>query len=186
MPVYKIDYEYSEELHERIISDIENSLDKELIERVLGVFNDAGLPIKVKHLFPDTPNAYYRILCFIKKSAEAVIINTRTDLGKEGVTEGLSTQVRIANKNTFDKLDQFTENIRTQIIKANDCRFCSDKCEGKRYEFEYNDDKYVKCHYLCSNFCFTIHDIADIEDIISIIKDELAFAKTKNSRKKSK
>lgn len=179
MPVYKIEYDYSSELHERIIADIDKEIDKVCVEKILNIFHDAGLTIKVKHLFPDTPNAYYRILCFIKKSSEAVIINTRTDLGKEGVVDGLLLQIRIVNKNTFDILDQLSESIRSQIVGGNECRFCSAKCEGKRYEFVYAGTEYTKCQYLCSNFRLTIHDENAVEDVVRIIKDELSYKKSK-------
>ena len=163
------------------MDDLDQTIDKVCVERILSIFHEAGLTIKVKHLFPDTPNAYYRILCFIKKSAESVIINTRTDLGKEGVINGLSIQIRIANKGTFDMLEQFTDSIRSQIVGANECRFCSAKCEGKRYEFAYAGTKYTKCQYLCSNFRLTVHDEETVDDVVSIIKDELAY---KNAKKK--
>lgn len=179
MPVYKKEYDYSPEIHERMVNTLDQAVDKDCVERILNIFHDAGLTIKVKHLFPDTPNAYYRILCFIKKSAESVIINTRTDLGKEGVIDGLSIQIRIVNKNTFEMLEQFTESIRSQIIGANECRFCSEKCDGKRYEFAYAGTEYTKCQYLCSNFRLTVHDEKMVDDVVSIIKDELAYQSTK-------
>ena len=179
MPVYKIDYDYSPELHERIIADISQPMEKLCAEKILSIFHNAGFTIKVKHLFPDTPNSYYRILCFIKKSAEAVIINTRTDLEKESVINSMTVQIRIVNKSTFDMLEQFTDGIRTQIVDANNCRFCSEKCNGKRYEFVYAGTQHTKCHYLCSNFRFTVHDENEINDIISIIKNELEYKKIK-------
>lgn len=182
MSVYKKEYDYSPEIHERIMDDLDQAIDKVCVERILSIFHDAGLTIKVKHLFPDTPNAYYRLLCFIKKSAESVVINTRTDLGKEGVIDGLSIQVRIENKNTFNMLEQFTESIRSQIVCANECRFCSTKCEGKRYEFTYAGIEYTKCRYLCSNFSLKVHDEKMVDDVVSIIKDELAYKiKRKNN-----
>lgn len=181
MPVYKREYDYSPKIHERVMDDLDQTIDKVCAERILSIFCDAGLTIKVKHLFPDTPNAYYRVLCFIKKSAESVIINTRTDLGKKGVVNGLSIQIRIVNKNTFDMLEQFTESIRSQIIGADECRFCSEKCEEKRYEFAYTGTKYIKCRYLCSNFRLTVHDEKTVDDVITIIKNELAY---KNAKKK--
>ena len=181
MSVYKKEYDYSPKIHESIMDDLAQTIDKVCVERILSIFHEAGLTIKVKHLFPDTPNAYYRILCFIKKSAESVIINTRTDLGKEGVINGLSIQIRIANKSTFDKLEQFTDSIRSQIVGANECRFCSGKCEGKRYEFAYAGTKYTKCQYLCSNFRLTVHDENTVDDVVNIIKDEVEY---KNAKRK--
>ncbi len=180
MSLYKVEYDYSSELLEKIMDSFSVSTDKINVKRILNVFLDAGLPIKVKHLFPDTPKAYYRILCFIKKSAESVIINTRTDLGKDGVIDGLSIQICIANKKTFDMLGDFTESIRTQIIGGNECRYCSAKCEGKRYEFTYAGIQYTKCRYLNSNFRLTMQNENDVNNIVDIIKNELALIKTKN------
>ena len=172
-------YDYTPMLLENIVSDLSAPLEQHIVERIVKLFYEAGLPVKVKHLFPNTPNSYWRILCFIKKSAEAVIINTRNDLGKEGVKDGLNLQLRIMNRASFDRLDEFTENVRDQIIGANDCRFCSAKCEGKRYVFAYAGAEYVKCQYLCSNFRFVIQTEEDIRDIAALVEDEIAFGKAK-------
>lgn len=179
---FVVTYEYSPELMDSIVDSVSKVSDKKLINQILGLFYEAGLHIKVKHCFPDTPREYYRILCFIKKSAEAVIINTKEDLGKEGVRDDLNIQVRIVNQNTLDNLDQLSENIRKQIVGANDCRYCSEKCVGKKYVFSYNDTEYTKCQYLCSNFRMTIENDSDIESIINIIRDEITYKKPKKTR----
>lgn len=175
-------YDYTPTLLHDMTADLKDLLEKQAVEQIVNLFYEADLPVKVKHLFPDTPKSYYRILCFIKKSAEAVIINTRNDLGKEGVEDGLNLQVRIVNSVTFDRLDAFTENVRGQITDANDCRFCSAKCEGKRYVFSYAGTEYTKCQYLCSNFRFTIQTKEDVRDIAAIVKDEIAYKKAKKKK----
>lgn len=182
MSAYMETYDYAPER----LNEITGSLlppEKLLVSRMLDLFHDAALPIKVKHLFPNTPNAYYRIVCFIKKSAEAVIINTRTDWGKDGVTDGLNLQIRIACAQTLAQLDTLSESIRTQILHAGDCRFCSPKCEGQRYVFTYADTQYTKCRYLCSNFRFTLQSEADADDLIRIAAAEIACKKSKSSHK---
>ena len=179
---FVVNYEYSPELMDSIVDSVSNASDKKLINQILGLFYEAGLHIKVKHCFPDTPKAYYRILLFIKKSAEAVIINTKEDLGKEGVADGLNIQVRIVNQNTLDNLEKVSENIRNQIVGANDCRYCSEKCVGKKYVFSYNETEYTKCQFLCSNFRMTIENDSDIESVINIIRDEIAYKKTRKTK----
>ena len=77
-------------------------------------------------------------------------------------------------------LGDFTESIRTQIIGGNECRYCSAKCEGKRYEFTYAGIQYTKCRYLNSNFRLTMQNENDVNNIVDIIKNELALIKTKN------
>lgn len=114
-------YDYAPELFNNIVADIKEASEKSLTEQVIKLFYDTGLTVKVKHIFLDTPNAYYRVLCFIKKSAESVIINTRNDLGKDGVVDGFNIQIRIVNHNIFNNLNQFTENIQNQIVNAHDC-----------------------------------------------------------------
>lgn len=180
---YVMNYEYSDETLKAALSDVKKAGDRALIERMVGLFAQNGLTIKFKHCFPDTPNAYWRILCFIKKSAESVIVNTRTDLGKEGVVDGLNLQVRIANQATLDGLSTLTEGIRRQILNGNDCRFCSAKCEGKRYVFSYVGVEYVKCQYLNSNFRLTVDDEYDLECVLGIVGREIDAAKKKPGRR---
>lgn len=179
-------YDYSPELLDSILSGVNKASDTFLITQILGLFHDAGLHIKVKQCFPDSPNEYYRLSCFIKKSAETVIINTKQDLGKDGVIDGLNIQIRILNQDTLNNLDLLSENIRNQIIRANDCRYCSDKCVGKKYVFSYNDTEYTKCQYLCSNFRLTVENDNDINNIISIIKAEISYKNTKKKVQKQR
>ena len=165
-------YDYSPELLQNILSVIDRKAERDLTERIVRYFIDAGLTVKVKHIFYDKPWAYFRVMCYIKKSAEAVIINTKTDLGKEGVVDGMAFQLRISNTKTFEELDKLSENVRNQIVNANDCGYCSAKCEGKRHTFSYNGTDHVKCHFICSNFRFADISEIDIASIMAIIKNE--------------
>lgn len=166
-------YDYSSEIVNGIIASIENQAEKSVAQQIIERFVQAGLTVKVKHIFYDKPWAYYRILCFIKKSAETVIINTKNDLGKDGVVDGMNIQIRITNGNTFEKLDELECSVRKQIINAHDCSYCSAKCEGKRYLFAYQGKDYVKCQFLCSNFRFANICKSSIPSIITIVNGEL-------------
>lgn len=170
-------YNYTPELIRNVLSSLDAETDRNLTEQIVSLFYDAGLTIKIKHIFYGTPNAYYRIQCYIKKSAESVIINTRNDLGKSGVVDGLNVQVRIENRDVFERLDSLSESIRKQIVEASDCRYCSAKCEGKRYVFTYANTEYTKCQYLCSNFRFTSNAKEDFNSIVDIIKKEILYKK---------
>jgi hypothetical protein len=170
-------YPYSPDLLEKIIENIDQKLEKDSIKLIVKYFENANLKITVKHLFYDKPCAYYRILCFIKKSKESVIINTKNDLGKSGVTDGMIIQLRIENKETLSNFNEFTENIRKQILEGNNCGYCSKKCEGKRYTFMHNNKEYVKCYMLCSNFRFRIYDEEDFKNLMEIIQNEIKLYK---------
>ncbi len=172
-------YDYSPELLDIISASVDGDCEKALISRFTEAFAEAGLAVRIKHCFPDTPKAYYRITCFIKKSAEAVIVNTRQDLGKDGVTDGMSVQLRITDQRTLDSLDRLSEGVRRQIVGAIDCRFCSDKCEGKKYVFSYGGSEYTKCRYICSNFRITAENAADIESIMYIVRSEIEYNRKK-------
>lgn len=172
-------YEYSPELIDTILASVDGAVENALISQIAGTFSQAGLIIRIKHCFPDTPNEYYRITCHIKKSAEAVIVNTRQDLGKDGVTDGMSVQLRITDQRTFDTLERLSEGVRRQIVGAIDCRFCSDKCTGKKYVFSYEGNEYTKCRYICSNFRLTAENTSDIESIMDIVRSEIEYNRKK-------
>lgn len=168
-------FPYSPDLLDDILTDINSDVAKKTARQIIRLFDEAGLTIKVKHIFPMKPTAYYRVLCFIKKSKETVIINTKQDNGPAGVVEGMNIQLRIENENSFTTLDDLTENIRRQILNASDCRFCSPKCDGKRYIFTYHGTEYTKCQMLCSNFRLRVTDENDINSIIKLVGLEITF-----------
>jgi hypothetical protein len=166
---------YSPDLLDAILADIDGTVAKRTARQIIKLFDEAGLTIKVKHIFPTKPSAYHRVLCYIKKSKETLIINTKQDNGPSGVVEGMNIQLRIEDANSFTKLDDLTDNIRRQILNASDCRFCSPKCEGKRYIFTYHGTEYTKCQMLCSNFRLRVTDENDVDSVTTLVEQELAF-----------
>ena len=165
--------DYSPEFMEIFLSTIDNCDDKETIRKIVGRFIDCGLPVKVKRYNQKVMDGTYRILCFIKKSAEAVIINNK-GMGREGV----SIQVRIVDRSVLDKLDELSENIRNQILNAADCGHHSVKCD-KQYAFTYRKNKHEKCHFLCNNFCFQNMNEQDVYTLMEIIKNEIEYKLTR-------
>src|SRR5215469_9860386 len=129
----------SPELLETIISTFKTKDEKTITNHIIKCFTDNELPVKVKQYNQKCMEGTFRILCFIKKSAEAVIINNK-GMGFDGV----SFQVRIDDRDYLNKLDNLSENIKNQIINSRNCGNCSSKCEDKKYVFIYNKNKYVK------------------------------------------
>lgn len=168
--------EITQELFETVLSTFNTEDEKETARQIVKCFVERGLPVKVKQYYQPCMEGTYRILCFIKKSAEAVIINNK-GMGHDGV----SFQVRIEDRSTLDKLDSFGENIRNQILNSANCGHCSAKCDTKKYVFVYQNSKYIKCHFLCSNFTFKDIKSGDIDDLITIVNNEIT---NKHSRRK--
>jgi len=48
----------------------------------------------------------------------------------------------------------------------------------KSKTFQRNPKEYIKCHFLCSNFIFTDINENDIDCLIDIINNEIAYKKT--------
>ena len=156
------------ELLETILATFQTDNEKELARQIVKRFWDSGLPVKVKQYHQACMSGTYRILCFIKKSAEAVIINNR-GMGRDGV----SFQVRIDDRSALEQLERFGENVKSQILNAGDCGYCSAKCEDKKYVFAYRGKEYVKCHFLCNNFTFENVENDDIKDLVEIVTNEI-------------
>ena len=167
--------DFSAEFMETFLSTIYEENEKEIVRQIVKRFTDCGLPVKTKQYDQACMEGTYRILCFIKKSAEAVIINNK-GMGRDG----MSIQVRIDDRSIFDKIDGLSQNVRNQILNAVNCGNCSPKCEGKKYKFSYEEVKYIKCHFLCNNFSFHNIDINDIGSIMDIINNEIAYKQTRN------
>jgi hypothetical protein len=169
---------FSEIQRKRVIRGTLKENEKEVIWRIVKRFVDCGFPIKTKQYDQPCMEGTFRILCFIKKSAEAVIINNK-GMGRDG----MSIQVRIDDRSTLGKIDSFSQNIKSQILNAGNCGSCSSKCESKKYVFTYHEKEYIKCHFLCNNFTF--HNVGknDVSSIVDIINNEIAF---KQTRRKSK
>lgn len=161
------------ELLETILTTYNTEDEKEMTRQIINRFVKCGFPVKVKQYNQSCMKGTYRILCFIKKNAEAVIINNK-GMGRDGV----SIQVRIDERSTLEKLNSFSENIKNQIINAGDCGYCSSKCEGKKYTFTYQGNEYTKCHFICNNFSFQNIRNNDIKDLMYIINNEIMYKQT--------
>ena len=161
------------ELLETIITTFNSDEEKELTRQIVKCFVEIGYPVKVKQYYQPCMKGTYRILCFIKKSAEAVIINNK-GMGRDGV----SFQVRMDDRSALEKLDDFSENVKNQILNAADCSCCSSKCEGKKYIFTYQEKEYIKCRFICNNFSFHNIKSNDINDLMYIIRNEISYKQT--------
>ena len=164
----------SEEFMETFLATIDGENGKEIVRQIVRRFIDCELPVKTKQYDQSCMEKTYRILCFTKKSAEAVIINNR-GMGREC----MSIQVRINDRDILNKIDGFNQNIKDQILNAKNCEYCSSNCEDKKYVFTYQTNEYVKCHFLCFNFFFQNMGSNDIDGIMYIINNEIAYAQTR-------
>ena len=170
--------DFTPELFETILSTIDSTEEKAVIRKIVGLFIDRGLPVKIKEYNQAVMEGTYRVLCFIKKSAEAVIINNK-GMGRDGV----SIQVRIEDRSTLGKLSDFNDSIRNQILNSANCGYCSTKCGDKKYVFTYEENEYVKCHFLCNNFTFQRFTSEDIDDFVDIIDNEILYKQNGHKRK---
>jgi len=61
------------------------------------------------------------------------------------------------------------------MLTSKDCRapYCCN-C-GSEYQFTYRGKAYHTCHMLCDNFAFNNLKYEDIDSIIGILQDEIAF-----------
>ncbi len=160
--------DFSPELFETVLATFKTEDERETARQIVNCFIGRGLPVKVKQYTQPCMEGTFRILCFIKKSSEAVIINNK-GMGREGV----SIQVRIEDRTTLNKLDDFSENIRNQILNSANCSYCSSKCGDKKYIFTYQECEYIKCHFLCNNFTFQNIGKSDIDSLMYIINNEI-------------
>ena len=154
------------------INNIGDELQRETASRIIHCFTEAGLPVKVKRFSRSKPDDRYRILCFVQKNKESVVINT--DMWG---FKGMAFQMRICNNDSFVKLCELSENIRGQIINGRDCGFCWSKCDGRQYSFSYDGRDYIKCQNFGCNFKFRIADENDAASLIALAQGEIALAK---------
>ncbi len=137
-----------------------------MTKKIIDLFTTNGLTYKIKIGYGNV----HRIFCYIKKSKEALIINP---IGKNfGPFE---LQIRIKNRNTLEKFKSFSTNVRNKMLSGKDCLapYCCN-C-GSEYRFKYFGKAYHKCHMLCDNFIFNNLKNQDIDSIMDIIQDEIAF-----------
>jgi hypothetical protein len=171
---------YSLEIEKQVLADIKKQTEREFAHKIISRFNEEGLIIKVKHMFPKKPpRSFYRVFCFIRKNCDTVVIDAKKDCG-------INIYIRIENLNTFNKLSDFTDNIRNQILNAKECNIHTlprgHECEGKRYVFSFENHKYLKCKNICSNFCFNDLNKNDFANIMDIINSEIDFIINKNKK----
>jgi len=160
----------SPELLEEVIATFGSEEEKELARQIVKCFVEYKLPVKVKLYHQQCMKGTYRILCYIKKSAEAVIINNK-GMGHDCV----SFQVRIEDRSALTKLDCYSDGVRSQIVNARDCGNCSSKCEHKKYVFAFKEKEYVKCRFICNNFSFVDIDKNDAKCLMGIIENEITY-----------
>jgi hypothetical protein len=56
---------YSQEYEKIILGNLEKKLEQEYFLKVIKLFSEHGLTIKVRYMFPKKPIAFYRTFCFI-------------------------------------------------------------------------------------------------------------------------
>ena len=168
------------DLLQTILTTFNTDNERELTRKIIECYVENGFTVKVKQYNQPCMKGTYRILCFIKKSAEAVIINNK-GMGRDGV----SFQIRIDEIGIFERLNELSENIKKQILNATDCSYCSSKCEGKKYIFTYQGNEYTKCRFICNNFYFQNISNNDINDFMDIINNEILYNQTHIKKSKS-
>ena len=170
-------YDYSPQLMNKVYANIDREGDRAVARRVVEHFADAGLKIVVKHMAPGKSTAHYRVVCSAENACETVIINTREDDGHQNLTDEMVLQLRVDDREIFEREGMFTPSVGRQITNAEDCRYCAPHCKDKRYAFTFNDRDYVKCHYYTASFRLKNLSDADTDCVMTIINNELAFAR---------
>lgn len=161
---------------DEILSSIDDAIGRNLTQKILSAFDDNGLTYKIRTAWKpkNTDEKDYRIFCYVKKSKEALIINTRDyDFGC------FSMQLRITDKSTFEHLDEYSENVRNGFLNGGICRAPNCSNDGSEYVFTYQGETYRKCHMLCGNFWFRNLCEEDLNSIMHIIDREIAFGMPK-------
>ncbi len=155
---------------EEICDAIPNATDRKLTRAILGMFLKYGLTYKVR-----TDGEMLRIYCYIKKSKETLIINTK------GYRRGdFDIQLRLTNPASLTGLDRYSDGIREQLLAADNCTKCWN-C-GKEYVFNYQGQEYRKCCMLCNNFNFHQFNDDDCESVLDMVMSEIRYAIPKQKR----
>ncbi|HBL84373.1 MAG: hypothetical protein A2Y17_04905 [Clostridiales bacterium GWF2_38_85] len=135
---------------EEIINTIDDPVGKKITTAIFNAFISNKLRYKATaqwHPKDSVEPKGYTVHFIIKGGKDAVIICTRNFGG---------VQLRIKNWNTFDKLDEYSENIRNNILNGKPCQRCTPdggKFMGHgEYVFVYHGKEYRKCQMLCGNF----------------------------------
>lgn len=164
---------------EELTATLNDPYEKRMALAALHAFASNGLGYQTRTTWK--PKGYtgpdsYRVFCYIKKSKEAMILNTEYyDTGS------FLLQIRIQDASTFDKLDAYSENIRNQILHAQyDCKDCG--CSEKAYVFQHAGHQYRKCHMLCGNFRLCVKSDEDVDSVMDIINREISFGRSKRNK----
>lgn len=166
--------DFTPDIFETILATFNTENEKEAARRIVNCFIERGLPVQVKQYNQPCMEGTFRVLCYIKKGTEAVIINNK-GMGRDGV----SIQVRIEDRSILNKLGDLSENVRRQILNSANCGYCSAKCGDKKYSFTYQEREYIKCHFICNNFTFQNMHNNDIQNLMYIIDNEIAYKQTR-------
>lgn len=164
-----------------IFSSIQDPVDLEIVKGILNVFLENQFTYKIRTEY--VPSSWiekpgYRIFCYIKKSKEAIIINT-----KGWHYTSVCLQMRILNNETLYKLDEYTEALRNTILNARVCINCGGVgCSRLSYIFTYKGIDYNKCHMLCNVFTFNNLTSQDIPSVMDIINREIEYGKPKRRK----
>lgn len=168
-------YNWLNVTQDEIIDTIKSPESKKIAKAIFDAFLSNGLGYKVraeympKDLFP----LYgYTVYFYIKGSKETIIMNTYF----------FKIQLRINNRSTFDKLDDFSDNLRNAILDAEPCKACPNR-DGVftghgEYIFTYQGKEYRKCQSICTNFKIRNLKEDDIESLTAIINYEILFSKS--------
>ncbi|MBH1942146.1 hypothetical protein I5677_14685 [Mobilitalea sibirica] len=167
-------YNWLNVTQKEIMDTIESPINKKITASLFNVFLSNGLRIKTRaEYMPNDllPLHGYTVYFYVKGSKETIILNTFF----------FKIQLRINNRSTLDKLDDYSENIRNAILTAAPCKACPNR-EGiftghGEYIFTYHGKEYRKCQTMCTNFKIQNLNECDIDSLIDIINHEISFMK---------
>ena len=164
----------SEENSVNNIDDFAQKLKRQIDQKVLLAVHDKLIQkeykIQAKH-----QGAGFDIKYSIKSRKPIVAMCGR----KDGAFEIHLRPLHVASyANRFSEL---SEHIRNCCLQGKDCFRCG-YCD-KAYEYEYNGTAYVKCQFICFNFCFTEIEDCDVDSILQVLDMELEQIALKNIRK---
>lgn len=162
-----------------IMDTIESPNNKKIAAAIFNTFLSNGSRIKTREEYMPKdliPLHGYTVYFYIKGSKETIILNTFF----------FKIKIRINNRSTLDKLDEYSENIRNSILTAEPCKACPNS-DGvfnghNEYVFTYHGKEYRKCQTLCTNF--NLHNLneSDIDSLNDIINREISFMKLNKAK----
>jgi hypothetical protein len=165
---------------EEIINTIDDPVGKKISIAIFDAFISDKLRYKATAQWQTKDSAGpqgYNVHFLIKGSKDAVIISTRNFGG---------VQLRIKDRSTFDKLDEYSENIRNNILNGYPCQRCTpdggEFMGHGEYVFTYKGIEYRKCQMLCGNFKLSNLTDDDIDSLMDIINREIEYGKPKRRK----